>query len=132
MLNNNGVLAYEDVDDQGRGLFSYPETTLLQDRTDILREFCLKNGYQTNVGNSLFGIFKQLNLHNITLKVNQAVLTTAEEKSVYRRELQNTRNTVYKDFSDQQFNDLINGFITLEESDTILGFARNIIAIGQK
>ncbi len=131
-LNSNEILAYEDVDDHGRGLFSYPETTLLQDRTNILQEFCLKNVYQNNVGDSLFGIIKQLNLHNITLKINRAVLTTTEGKSLYRRELQNTRNTVYKDFSDQKFNDLINGFIKLEENDTILGFARNIIAIGQK
>ncbi len=155
VLNQNGILAYEDIDKLGQGYFSYPEQLVIENLFTVGTPFYLQRSQrpagQTRLGPGLdnmkhsflrssgietgiklFFDFKKLGLHNLSLQVNQPILITKEQKSVIRLGAQVARESIYSSFSAIEFNEIINELIKMENNNSIVGYNRNIIASGRR
>ena len=131
ILKKNGLFAYEAIDELGQGYFSYPELPVVNNWFDIGRRFFIKRG-DIHYGKKLFFDFAKLGLHDINLQVNQPILTTPEEKSVLRLGLAVGKKSFCQNYSEAEYQNFVDELIAMEQSDTIVGFYRNIIAIGKK
>lgn len=133
-LNKNGILAYEASNIQQTLYFSHPHTPLIEKYHSIGSKMFSAHNCATYFAFEINQIFHELNCKNQKLKVNQAILNTAEEKSVYRFGLIAATAALLekKIMSESEIKTLINECIAFEESNAISGFFHNILISGIK
>jgi ubiquinone/menaquinone biosynthesis C-methylase UbiE len=132
VLKDGGILSYETNESAHGGSFSYPELEVVTQWFDMSYRFFSSTGRETRLGAKLHSFFSSLNLKNIHLRTNQPILITEEEKSVFRLGVQVGRQNWLKLISEAECEDILSKLILMEKSDSIVGFYRNIIAIGKK
>lgn len=133
-LNPNGILAYEAFNMQHPNCFSYPYTSIIEQWHAIGPKVFRAYNYKLQFGFEAFAVFKNLLCKNILLRPNQAILTTPEEKSVYRLGLATSRNAILEKniMTELEIQTLLTEFEAFEKNDTISGFYQNILISGIK
>ena len=130
-----GVLVYQSLNFKDTGHFSYPHQASIdrwyQSGLDKANTLCL----EVNLASRLYSIFNQLQFKNVRIETHQPILTTAQEKSVYRLGLVTSHEFSMKHqlMSEADFDELIEALKELEENDAVIcGFFRNILVSGVK
>ena len=93
VLKAGGLLAYETNDSATGSQFSFPEQSVVNEWFDVCHQFFSMNGKEARLGLKAHSLFTALGLHDIKLCVNQPVLMTAQEKSVFRLAAQANKKT---------------------------------------
>lgn len=133
-LKPGGKLICEELNFEESGHFSYPH----EDAVDKYHQFALSNciagSLNINLANTLFQEFKQQSLKNIDIKINQPILITEEEKSVYRLGLITMSKAILNNklCTETELQNLIEKFNWIEKNDTVIGCFRNLIISGRK
>ena len=75
-----------------------------------------------------------MNCQYIMAKTNQAILLTAEEKSVHRLGLYSVKETFLKEniMTKEDIQLLCDKFLEFEQGDTVSGFHNNLLVSGVK
>lgn len=134
-LKPNGSLICEELNFAESGHFSSPHEMAV----DTYHKFGLKNAtaakLEQNTANILYKEFKSQKLTNIKIKLNQPMLVSPEEKSVYRLGLISMSDAIIKNnlCTKQELQKLIEEFDQIEtDSNKIIGCFRNFIVSGSK
>jgi len=134
-LNPGGVLAYEACNIKQSNVFSLPHDPVIEQwhcyGPALFKHFnCpLEFAYD-----DVYPILLALGLEEIDVHVNQAVLKTATEKSVYRLGLLSIMSALIENkiATRQDIDKQIAQLITLENSRTVTGFFHNLLLCGKK
>lgn len=133
-LKPGGKLICEELNFEESGHFSYPH----EDAIDKYHQFALSNSIagnlNINLANTLYHEFKQQSLESIDIKINQPILITEEEKSVYRLGLITMSKAILNNnlCTETELKTLIDKFNYIEKNDTVIGCFRNLIIRGSK
>ncbi|MFN7097597.1 MAG: class I SAM-dependent methyltransferase [Gammaproteobacteria bacterium] len=133
-LTPGGILAYEATNMEQTAFFSCPYHQIIEQWHNNGANIFRSHDYRLKFGYEVYDVFKQLHCKDIRLAFSQAILTTPEEKSVYRLGLTTIKAaTLAKKFlTEKEIEDMIKRFIAFEESDAISGFYQNILISGKK
>jgi ubiquinone/menaquinone biosynthesis C-methylase UbiE len=133
-LKAGGILCYEAMSVRPGSYFIYPQTSLVEDWFTVARKIFSVHGYNVLLGNEVPHQLRALNCKEIKAKTNQAILLTAEEKSLYRLGLYAVKESILnnKILSAQEIDAFCDKLVDFENSDAISGFYSNIIVSGIK
>ena len=134
-LKPGGILVYEAGDLDEKKYFSLPENPVVEKWHRIGAKINKSFNCTLHLASkNLYPAFQSLSCSNINIKVNQAILMTAEDKSVYRLAVMMCvpilleKNIMTQSEIDEFCADLRH----LEESDTVTGFFHNLMISGIK
>lgn len=133
-LKSGGILCYEGMSPRAGSYFTYPYTSLIDEWFTYGPKIFATHGYNIFLGNEIPHHFKALNCKTIKAKINQAMLLTAEEKSVYRLGIYAAKESIlnHKIMSAQEMDAYCDKLVEFEQSDAISGFYSNVIVSGIK
>lgn len=128
-LNTGGLLAYEATNMKQTAYFSYPYNPIIEEWHSIAPKMFEAYGYNLTFGYQAYHVFKELSCKNITTKINQAILRTCEEKSIYRLGLLTSKPVLVEKniMSEHEIAVLSDKFVEFEKSNAISGFYHNIL-----
>ena len=132
VIKSGGIFAYESTNVRDPGFFSHPIAPVIAQYADVMKTLNANSGRESEFGYRLCGEFKSLGLENIHLRINQPILTTAEEKSVLRLPMKKLSEEILKFMPASDYEKLIADLKQLETSDSYIGFFRNIMIAGTK
>jgi 2-polyprenyl-3-methyl-5-hydroxy-6-metoxy-1,4-benzoquinol methylase len=133
-LKAKGIFTCEICDVSEAGHFSSPHSPVVDQWHALMVRNFQSLGLDVNLGNKLFHMLKALNFQKMTIEAHQPIALTPEEKSVYRLALLSVKASTIqrKVISEKEIDDMIQGCLALEQSDTITGFIRNLLIAAQK
>ncbi len=127
-LNKGGLLAYEACSIKQSAFFSRPHSSIPAEFHSVgPKSFPHYNDGQIEFSHEIYHLFKKLNCHNITMKPTQGILTTPEEKSVYRLGMLTAENALIEKniMTKAEIEDFAKRAYEFERSDSIAGFYLN-------
>jgi hypothetical protein len=86
-------------------------------------------GLKINFFEEIYDNFSKLSLQNITLRANQPILLTQEEKSIFRLGINATRHNVVDVLN---YNKFLDDVIRFEKQNSLIWYFRNTIIAGKK
>lgn len=133
-LNKGGLLVYEASNMEQTSYFSFPYQAIIEKWHSNATKMFTSFNYPLKFGYEAYSVFKKLGCHDIQTRVNQGILTTPEEKSVYRLGLITGKSTYLQKniATEQEIEKLMEDFSVFEQSDAISGFYHNILVSGVK
>lgn len=133
VINPGGIFTHETLNIGELGLFSYPEQSIVAQYANLIKEFSTSEGRDLAFSYHLYDEFKSLGLSNINLHINQPILVTAEDKSVFRLPMETmSAERMLRFMTPSEHKKLIADLKQLEISDAYVGFFRNTITAGIK
>ena len=132
-LKPGGILVYESIDVEDSGVSSYPDRSVLQ-RYDLLsKKVWEHNHMEFGFIKRAYFLLKEWGAEAVNMGVNQAVLKTAEEKIVMRLGMLSAEAFLKQGIqTDQEFDEVVQDFKTMEESECIAGFFRNFLVSAKR
>ncbi len=134
-LNTGGVLTYETLTPEQHCAFACPPFP----EQEKWHDYCIENfkasGLDTTFGFKMPTLLKQFGAKKVVIKTHQPILTTAEEKKVYRLGLITTKDIGIERglFTEQEYNSVVKRFEQFEQDeDAIAAGFRNILVAGYK
>lgn len=134
-LKAGGIFAYESSNMQQSNYFSTPYHPVIERWHSYGPKMFEEYGcHLTFAYNEAYPLFQKLGCERINMRVNQAVLASPREKSVYRLGLMSSSATLLdrEIMSKEEINAMKNELLELENSDTITGFYHNLLISGIK
>ena len=134
-LKPGGIFAYETSNMKQSNYFSSPYNPAVELWHSYGPRMFEEHGcHLTFAYDDAYPLFCELGCSNIKLRVNQAVLSNAREKSVYRLGLISSTSTLLNKniLTQDEIDDMEKQLIELEGNNTITGFYHNILISGIK
>lgn len=134
-LKKGGIFAYEGVDVSDREYFSYPYSPLVEQWFHLIHRNWQAHNMDYKFIKRLYGMLKSsYNMQEINIEASQAILTSSYEKAVLRLGLMSGRESYLENklITAGALDDMLADLYKLEQSDTIIGFVRNLLISGRK
>lgn len=133
-LKPDGILVAEESNFKENGQFAYPHELALEKFCEILVRDANLQDLELNQAYQLGAIFKDLGLKEINSSINQPVLISSAEKSIYRLKLLSIESLIIKNnvLTEDELDEVIDEFRKIEGKQGIMGFTRNIQIKGVK
>jgi ubiquinone/menaquinone biosynthesis C-methylase UbiE len=128
-LDFGGTLICEDIDSVKSSILAYPETDILEKWISYWESNFTTLGLKINFFEEIYDNFSKLSLQNITLRANQPILLTQEEKSIFRLGINATRHNVVDVLN---YNKFLDDVIRFEKQNSLIWYFRNTIIAGKK
>lgn len=135
LLNDGGIFTYEGSNFIESGGYVYPEHQAVYKWHQLGALNAERSGCEVHFARKIYSELTSLGYHKISAKHHQPVLTTPEEKSVYKLGLMSIKNSWIKNqvMTSEEIDKLIDEFIDIEKDDErIIGFFNNILICGIK
>ncbi len=133
-LKKDGVFSYEGVDVSDKEYFSYPTHPVVNKWFRLIHKNWKSNKMHITFVKWLYQALKNAKASALKIDTNQIILTTPEEKSIIRFGLMSAIETYYKkNFVTQaEYEEMILKLKKVENSNTIVGYVRNILVSARK
>lgn len=133
-LAPGGIFTYETSSLLENAHFSYPHQPLIDRWYEIGMANFNSLALDINFAHKLFYLLKKLRYQNLKIQTHQPILITPEEKSVHRLGLISSSPLSLKNnlITPDELEQMKKDFIEIENSETIIGFFRNILISGKK
>lgn len=133
-LKPGGILAYEASNTEQHAPFAYPDNNAISTWFGLSARVFKALNFPTNFADQAYSIFKSLACDEILTQATQPLLTTPEQKSLYRLGAQVNHGTLIQHglINQQQVIELIDTLKAFEQSDAISGFYLNRLISGIK
>lgn len=133
-LTSGGIFVYEALNLDNSGHFSVPHNKII----DIWRSIILKNSKAHNselsLADNIYYMMRDSGFVNMFARKHQPILTSAREKSLYRRVIVNSKDRLLEHniITEEDYELIIRDMAQFERDDSISGFFNNTLIRGYK